>query len=263
MFILTVMIFQSLGSALNFILDPVLSPLLSLPPLWGIIVISFILSLVISLIYKAVTDQDLMKRLKSEMKEFQKEMKELRNHPEKMMAVQKKAMETNMKYMTQSFKPTLFTFIPIILIFGWLSANLAFYPIMPNEDFSTTLEFKNGLGSEIELFVPEDIELASDAKQKVNSETMSWRMKGPAGNYKLEYDVNGKLYEQDLIISTEMGEYAKVENVVNDDLIKTITINNKPIRPLNIFGWKLGWLGTYIISSLIFSIVIRKVLKLA
>lgn len=257
------MVFQALGNALNFIIDPILSPLLTLPPLWGILIISFILSLVISLIYKAVTDQDLMKRLKAEMKEFQKEMKALRSHPEKMMEVQKRAMETNMKYMTQSFKPTLFTFIPIILIFGWLSANLAYYPILPNEDFSTTLTLKDGLGTEVELIVPEDIELASDAKQKVNSETVTWRMKGPAGNYKLEYDVNGEFYEHDLVISPKMGEYATVEEAVNDNLVKSIKINNEPIKPLKLFGWKLGWLGTYIIFSLIFSIVIRKILKLA
>ena len=117
------MVFEAIGNFFNMIMDPVLRPLLYLSPFWGILIISFLVSLIISVIYKYVTDQNLMKQLKAEMKEFQKEMKELRQHPEKMMEVQKKAMETNMKYMTQSFKPTLFTFIPIIIIFSWLSAH--------------------------------------------------------------------------------------------------------------------------------------------
>ena len=89
--------------ALNSILNPILSPILLLPPFWAVVIFSVIVSLTITIVYKFMTDQTLMKQLKDEMKELQKEMKELRGHPEKLMAVQKKSMETNMKYMTKSF----------------------------------------------------------------------------------------------------------------------------------------------------------------
>jgi len=89
-------------------------------PLWGLILISFVLTLLITVAYKYLTDQELMKSLKKEMKDFQKEMKDFKDEPSKIMELQKKAMEKNMKYMMQSFKPTLFTFIPLIIVFGWL-----------------------------------------------------------------------------------------------------------------------------------------------
>ena len=73
-----------------------------------------LITLLITLIYKFTTDQDLMKQLKAELKELQAEMKALKSEPEKAMEVQKRAMQTNMKYMMQSMKATLFTFIPII-----------------------------------------------------------------------------------------------------------------------------------------------------
>ncbi len=60
------------------LLDPIFSPLLNLPTLLAITLLSFLISLIITLIYKFATDQDLMKRLKEEMKELQKEMKDLR-----------------------------------------------------------------------------------------------------------------------------------------------------------------------------------------
>ncbi|MFH1972869.1 MAG: EMC3/TMCO1 family protein [archaeon] len=104
----------------NSFLDPVLGPVMSIPSPWNLLLISFILTTIITLIYKFVTDQKMMKELKDEMKAFQKEMKELKDNPSKMMEVQKKAMEKNMKYMMHSLKPTLITFIPIIFIFGWL-----------------------------------------------------------------------------------------------------------------------------------------------
>ena len=101
-------------------LDPVLGPIMNIPSPWNLLLISFILTAIITLFYKFLTDQKLMKQLKDEMKEFQKEIKGLQNDPKKMMEVQKQAFEKNMKYMLQSMKPTLFTFIPLIVIFSWL-----------------------------------------------------------------------------------------------------------------------------------------------
>jgi len=123
------------------ILSPIFDPLLKLPMLWVIVIMSFLITFLITLIYKFTTNQSLMKDLKNEMKELQKEMKELKSEPQKMMAVQKKAMQSNMKYMSHSMRSMLFTFIPIILIFGWMNANLAYEPIVPNQEFTTSVLF--------------------------------------------------------------------------------------------------------------------------
>ncbi|RME55497.1 DUF106 domain-containing protein [Candidatus Woesearchaeota archaeon] len=118
--------------ALESIFDPTLGWLLSnLPSPWGLFAVSFLLTLLITLIYKWVTDQELMKTLKEDMKSMQKELKELKDDPQALMAKQKEVMEKNMKYMMHSFKPMLITFIPIILIFGWLRK---YYETMGNPD---------------------------------------------------------------------------------------------------------------------------------
>lgn len=101
-------------------LDPVLGPFMGIPSPWNLLLLSFLLTLIMTLLYKYLTDQKLMKELKDDMKELQKEMKLLKDNPTKMMEVQKKAMEKNMKYLLQSLKPTLITFIPILIIFEWM-----------------------------------------------------------------------------------------------------------------------------------------------
>src|SRR3989344_634911 len=90
-------------------------------PVFGVAFVSFILTLIITLSYKYLTDQLLMKSLKDDIKILQKKLKELKDNPTKVMEVQKEAMEKNMKYMMHSLKPTIITFLPLILIFGWLS----------------------------------------------------------------------------------------------------------------------------------------------
>ncbi|MBI5871809.1 DUF106 domain-containing protein [archaeon] len=107
---------------LEGIFDPTLKPILLLPGAWGVIIISLILTLIITLAYKFLTNQKEMKQLKLEIKELQNQAKEMRNYPEKMVDINKQVMEKNMKYMMKSFKPTLFTLIPIIFIFGYINS---------------------------------------------------------------------------------------------------------------------------------------------
>ncbi len=94
--------------------------LIELSHLWALVIIATILTFLVTIVYKYATDQTLMKGLKDETKSLQKQMKEHKDNPSKMMEIQKQAMEKNMKYMMHSFKPMIITFIPIIIIFGWL-----------------------------------------------------------------------------------------------------------------------------------------------
>ncbi|MBU2637566.1 MAG: DUF106 domain-containing protein [Nanoarchaeota archaeon] len=101
-------------------LDAISGPLFKMPEPFPILLISFLLTLLTTLIYKYATDQELMKTIKEDIKALQAEMKGLKDKPEKLMSKQKEAMQKNMKMMMQSFKPMLITFIPIVFIFGWL-----------------------------------------------------------------------------------------------------------------------------------------------
>src|SRR3989344_6529305 len=99
-------------------LDFIFSPLLKFNPVLVIVGLSLVLSILITFIYKWMTDQTLMKQLKQDIKKLQEQMKANRNNQKKMLEINKLAMEKNMQYMGKSMKPTLVTFIPLILIFG-------------------------------------------------------------------------------------------------------------------------------------------------
>jgi uncharacterized membrane protein (DUF106 family) len=245
------------------VLNPIFSPLLRLPILWSIILISLLIAVVITFVYKWMTDQHLMKALKDDIKKFQKEMKEFKQDPKKVMEIQKRAMQTNMKYMMHSMKPTLITFIPIIIIFGWLNANLAYAPIMPDTEFTTTAIFEEGTTGMITLteITPEGVELLVNNTQEIVDSKAVWKLKGESGEYILEYDYNEKTYNTELLITNQQAYKEPVKPIKKDNL-KLIQIDNQKIKPLNLFGWKLGWLGTYIIFSIVFSMTLRKILKL-
>jgi len=91
-----------------------------LRPLPFLLILSAVLSLLVTLVYKFMTDQVLMKELKSELKKYQAQMKEHKGDLEKLSEIQKKSMSVNMKYMKQSMKPMIITILPFLAIFAWL-----------------------------------------------------------------------------------------------------------------------------------------------
>src|SRR3989338_5785273 len=136
-------------------LDPVLGPFLQMNSLLAITILSLLISLIITLIYKYTTNQDLMKQLNPH-----------RDKPAEMMRVQKEAMKTNMKYMSMSMKATLITFIPSIFIFGWMSSHLALESLKPEEPFTATMMFSKPVSGDATLLVPSGMSVDGDATKE-------------------------------------------------------------------------------------------------
>lgn len=107
--------------AVGYILNPTFGTLLNWNLLFGIIIISFIITLALTLIQKFLTDQDALKSLKEEGKEIQKKMKEFRDHPDKILELQKRQFASMPKTFELTMKPLVYYSIPLILLFRWFS----------------------------------------------------------------------------------------------------------------------------------------------
>lgn len=238
--------------------------LLKMPPLWAILIISLVITLVTTLVYKFTTDQKKMKKLKEDMKGYQKKIKELsKSDPQKAMSIQQEAMKQNMEYMKHSFKSTLYTFIPIIIVFGWLNAHMGYYQLMPNQPFNVTAYFAEGHAQTVSISTIPELELLSNATQTIEKNQASWLLKGGEGDYKLTLNYNNETYDKPLIISSER-KYEQPDKIITDSKMKKIVVGNEKIYPLgniDFFGWRPNWLWTYILLSILLSIGIRKVLK--
>lgn len=239
----------------------IIDQLLSMPALYSVLIISFVLSLLINISYKLMTDQKRLKEIRKKLNDYQKSMKQLRNDPKKVMEVQKETMSLQMEMFTQTMKPTLITIIPIIFIFAWMSTHFAYAPIKPYQEFTTTMLFKENTAGLAELVVPEGIRIDGNAVVEINSDEASWKLSGEKGEYLLQYKFKNQTYEKDVLIAQETNYKDPVKSI-NEDDVKQISIKQEKNILLEIFGFKIGWLGTYIIFSLIFSIVLRKVMRL-
>lgn len=252
---------------LDPILNPILQPLLSRSPLLVIIILALIISILITLVYKYFTNQEEMKRLKDKQKNFQSKLKELKDRPEEMMKIQKEAMKVNLDYMKHSFKPTLITMLPILLLFGWMSAHLAYEPIYPGETFSVTANFREGITGKTKLIFDEGTELISKPEQEIAGGMASWDLKASRGVHFLTVTVGEQQQQKKVLITTKL-QYENAVSTYQHSDIEKITIAYNKLRPFGqnftvpLFNWQPGWLGVYIIFSLVFSLGFRKVFNL-
>lgn len=229
-------------------------------------IIALALSTLITYVYKWTTNQKQMGELKAKQKTLQKELRTLKSEPEKMMAKNKELMEINMKYMKSSMKSTFYTLIPLFLIFGWMSATFSYIPIAPGDQFSVDVDIKNPILKNVTILDPKSengFSIISDRTSDVTDGNGKFLLKANnAGTYIIQFRYGEKDFTTRIKISKYIGQY--INPVKKFDEL-TITVGLKKLHPygnLSIFGWHPGWLGTYIICSIIFSMLLRRFLKL-
>jgi hypothetical protein len=162
-------------------------------------------------------------------------------------------------------KPMLITLIPIFIIFYFLNATIAFHPINPGQEFEVTAFFKDGITGNAVLETDDEfIDIKGDEESKIKDNQATWKLEGKEeGEYTLKIaEEGGDPVEKDVLITNEQKYVRPVEKYSNS--IKKIEVGNEKLTPLgnfSVFGWKPGWVSIYLISSIVFSMVFRKLLK--
>ncbi len=262
-------------------LDFLFGPLLKLPPILGILVISLIITLIVTIIYKYTTDQVLLKSIRDKQKKLQEEMKKHREDPKKMMKLQKEAFSQSGDMMKESFKSMFYTFIPIIIMFGWIGTHFAFTPLQPGEQFNVTLYLKAHATGDISASVPDGISLISPSTMNVTElKQIDFTFKAEKqGDYNITFAHNGDTFDKKIVIGagdtdirqTKMSKtwidyiYGSREGFLPQGDVYQLKVDYDTVKPLEVthIPWidGFGWLGTYIIFSIILSLVIRKLMK--
>jgi hypothetical protein len=197
-----------------------------------------------------------------------------------MAKINARVMETNSKYMSHSMRPTFFTLIPILLIFGWLSSHIGYYPIWPGENFQVTAVFEDNVEGTITLILPEGIDLVEGGHERdILRKEVSWILSGEEGDYEMEFDFKDKIYTKRVLITKER-EYASVETNFRKRFLfftskeekgfNSIRLSNKEVKPFEdvpvikeipIIS-NFNWFWTYFVFSIAFSMGLRRILNL-
>ena len=223
-------------------------------PLFFLLLVSLLISVLIVLMTKFFTDQKHMKYLKEEMQKLQKEMKSTKDTKE-ISKLNKKLLKLNSEYMKHSMRVNLYTFLPIILIFSWLSNIYSGLPFEPNTTVDLVVSLKSA-DLNVSLQVPEGLKLINQTKD--SSKIVYTLLSEKEGSYELKFlPCNSTL---NLVSSTQLTNKTEPRIALNDNCVKNIIVRYRPLK-FNILGIKMSWFWAYILFSLFLSSIIRKVIK--
>ena len=236
-----------------------------------ILILSAVATIITTLIYKYTTNQDKLRKNKLEIKELREKMNKNKKDQKKMMEIQQQMMSKNMEMMKASFKPMIYTFIPLILLFSWMTSTIAFEPVNPGQEFTLTANLADaypGALSEIKVTsIPEMNVVVDEAfVAKEGTKQQRWIIKAEQeGKYTILLE--GDTFKQTKeVLVTNDKKYSKPVSDYKDSQLKQVIVGNDPVKPLgnlSLLGWRPGWLGTYIILSILMSIGLRKAMKIA
>ncbi len=255
-----------------------LDALKSLPPAVAISLLSLLVTLFVSVIYKFTTNQKVMKSIQEEMKTLRDKIKDTKD-PTQAAELNKQLMEKTLQQTMQSMRSTLVTIVPTFLLLGWMTHNIAYAEIRPGEEFTTSIDFINAVKGEATIQA-DTFQLLSNATQAIDGNKVQWALKGEEGEHTITYRFGDEAYTRQVIITNDwkyadniLEKKKTLLGIINtgdanpikpESPIRSISVNLKPVHPfgnLIIFGWMPGWLATYIILTLILTFPIRKLLN--
>ena len=103
----------------HFVLNPTAGVLLAWNITWGMALIIFLISVIMTLFQKYATDQKTLREMKEQQKKLNEEVKKVKDNPQKMVELQKESMKLMGPMMMLGMRPVMYTAIPLILFFRW------------------------------------------------------------------------------------------------------------------------------------------------
>lgn len=241
-------ILYSLNSGLNW--------LLSLKPSYSILIISVFTVLLSTVAYKYLSNQNLIKQIKSRIKSLNAEIKQYKSDMQKSLELQNQILKHNMEMMPLTMKPSMWTLVPMLLVFLWVSAVFSQQPIIAGSMFSVSVIDMNKANDVNYYYYTINNSFSRFEYQGINTTEKGFDMvfKAPSQEGKYDYSMNGKNYS--LIVSSKPLYFDR--KISAKDF--TANIVTEKLIVLNLFGWKLGYIGTYILYSIFVSMIVRKIL---
>jgi uncharacterized membrane protein (DUF106 family) len=271
--------------------DIVLVPFSSFHPLFGLVTISGLVGVIMVLTYRVTSNQAAIGKIKDQIKIHFMEVRIYKEDIAQTWIAQKKILINNFKYMGLSLKPALLLAFLIIFILAPLNVRYGYQSFKPEESFVVTVKTtpdKSPVDFDIILKTPETIETETPPLRLEEDREISWRLKAKkAGEYTLQFELPEKLcnripsctVSKHLVIdhngSTKIAPEIRQEGFLavfynpseaplpKNPVIDEIKINY-PIRYFSdiLGGWNLDWLVIFIITSLGFGFLVKKLLKI-
>ena len=261
----------ALNSALVAVFDAVLGPLLRLPPLAGLLVISLITAVLALLVMRLVSDQP---RLRATRRRMQAAVFEIRLHADDPVAVLRSfgdVLIQNAIYLRLNVASLLWLIVPLSLMVAQLQAFYGYSGLTRGEPALLTLESSDD--TPVTLEAPRAIRVDTEPVRLLGTATTVWRIvpaetgafvvtthSGESAVSKTILVGDGPARRSPLRAQADLERqllYPSESVIPAESAITSIAVDY-PEGSVDLFGWRVHWLIAYAGFSLLAALLLSR-----
>lgn len=269
-----------LNNGMTKLFDVLLAPVAAWPVL-TMILVSLVTAVWALLLFKAVTPQDKMNRVRDRLFGHIYEMGLYQDHLRVVGRIQWDLARANLRYLSLTLPYLVVLTVPMVLTLAQLDSRFSHRPLVPGEEtvFSLTLSAEAAADlNSLRLTVPAGIEVSAGPVRDRATGSVAWRL---AINEPGEYELVVLQGDQELMRRivpvgeqlVSVGEtsrqswlhtvlYPGAPALPADSIIAAMTLK-LPLRSISYFGLDMDWLVAFMVFSLLVGLGIKDVLRVS
>lgn len=265
---------DALNKTILTVMDALLGWMLALPRDAVLIAVALGTALLMVLIRKYTSDQNLLGRCAADKKRLKELKREAKASGDKAALLRLRATSNRVaqKGIGQEWKPLLFSLLPMIVLTTWMWQRLAFVPPRAGEALVLRAEFPASAAGHLAHLAPVDGVNIKDGWVKAikagtapnaDGALAEWTVLGDAGPHNLTVRYEGRSYEHPV----QVGERSYAEPLREHD--QNVLRSEVQLRPVKLFGIvpgidRLGiapWMVAYLVLAIVFVPLVKRVLR--
>lgn len=257
----------------NTLFDILLFPFQNLNAFWAILFVSFLTGIVMLSIFKKVSNQKKIHRVKNKIKAYLLELRLYNDDISLSLSATVRLFTSNLLYFVQVVRPLIVLFIPVSLILIQIGSRYGNRPLNPQEQTTVSVTVKENIKmQEISLISSKGIIIETDPVRIPNQHKIYWRVKGlQNGTWNVSCRYNTEKIEKRVVVGTSatlMSNSRKSKYSISaflhpaektlpkNQFLKEITIHY-PEEPIEFAGLHIHWLALFFVLSIMFGFVFK------
>jgi len=268
-------VLDSVNSAVLTVADPLLVWLLRMPRDAALVVLALLTSLVLTLVRRRTTDQDLLRRCAADRNQLKTLIREAKRRGDRDALRRRRATAgmVSMKAFHAERRPLLWSVLPIAILAIWGVARLDYHPPRAGEKIDVVCAFPVSACGQPAIMVPADglrasggwIREIAPRRGPVAAGEARWTITADsAAPYEITVRHGGHTRVKSLVVGQRT--YAPPLRVYDGDGILSCAIELRRYRPFGIVtglgAWLPPWLAGYLVLALAFVFLLRKALNI-
>ena len=267
----------TLAGIINGFFDLILVPFGGLPPFWGLLFVSGLAGLGMIAVFKAVSHQDKISRIRKRMAGEVMGILLHVSSPGTVLKFAGRLIWSNTVYLGYMLKPLLVIAVPFMLVWGQLEARYGSLPMQPEEKVTVTVQYpEEDYPQREELNITaEGLEIVPPAVMVDTLKQVSFRVI-PADEAQREICFSGSC-----VPAGSMSGRSGARILRGFDTRGTLwslftphiqLVDGKPLMPrsgwyslkgtdYNVLGWHWSWIAVFLVFSMISALAGAKILK--